>query len=46
MSQISLANHVLENKLIDYSPHLQVHIVRIAYSNKTHTENKVNNNLQ
>lgn len=46
MTQISLANHVLENKLIDYSPHLQVHIVRCAYSNKTHTVSKIRNNLQ
>lgn len=46
MTQISLANHILENKLIDYSPHLQVHIVRCAYSNKTHTVSKICNNLQ
>lgn len=41
MTQISMANYILENKLIDFAPHLQVHIVRNAFSNKTHVVSKI-----
>jgi len=46
MTQISLANYVLENKLIDFSPHLQVYIVRNAFTNKTHVVSNIGKKLQ
>jgi len=46
LTQISMANYVLENKLIDFSPHLKVHIVRNAFSDRTHVVSRIGKKLQ
>ncbi|KAF0758335.1 CG-1 domain-containing protein, partial [Aphis craccivora] len=46
MTQISMANYIFENNLIDFSPHLQVYIVRNVFSSETHVVSKIGKKFQ